>query len=185
MTVDEDEPPYPDEGPFWSEEEAAELLRDLCAAFDDVNTPPADRLVVALRNHRYDIDRVVRIVGGRHWSELTAPDLMRLYDFPYFVSDEGFPVMVAALVHQAIVAPGGADGFRFELEDRLMYVLDPNRFSVERANDTSNALRRIRALSPAQLRVLRRFMGLTQRQNPRWAETEGGRFWASLPADTP
>jgi hypothetical protein len=185
MQVDDDELPYPDEGPFWSDEEAAELLRDFHAAFDGVETPPPERLVVALRNHRDDIESVVRIVGGRRWSELTAADLMRLYDFPYFVSDEGFPVMVAALVHQALVAPGGPEGFRFELEDRLMFVLNPNRFSGKHTGAASETIRRIRGLSHAQLRMLRRFMDLTQRQNPRWAETEGGRFWASLPAEEP
>ncbi len=178
--------PYPLQGPYWSEDEAAELLRDLHAAFGGLETPAPERLVNRLPSQREEAAKIVEVCDGKRWSELSASDLMPLVDFDFYVSDAGFPVVVAALLHQAIVAPSGPEALRSELESRLLFAIDPYRVaSATSDKHVSETHRRLRALSPAQLRVLHRFMELTHRHktNPSWPESAGGRFWASLPVD--
>jgi len=183
----DDDAPYSEWGPDWSDEEGAELLRELCAAFDGLETPPPDKLARVLPNHPAETAQIVRVCAGHRWDELSADDLraLRGFDFERYVSDEAFPVLVAAYLRQSILAPGGPDGPRFGLEDTIVSALNPNRWKRLSPEYRSETVRRIRAFPPAQLRVLRRFMELTQRQNtnPPWPESEGGRFWASLPVD--
>lgn len=188
MQVADHESPCPTGGPHWSPAEAAELLRDLHAAFGGLETPPPDRLVKRLPGPRDDAAKIVEVCAGKRWSELSAADLMQLVDFDFYVSEEGFPVLVAAFLHQAVVAPAGTDAVRVELERQLLFAIDPYRVAGASSDKcASETYRRLRALSPAQLRVLRRFMELTHRHktNPPWAESAGGRFWASLPAESP
>lgn len=185
QVADGDDGWTPPRGPHWSAAEAAELLRELHAAFDGLETPPAERLAKAQASHSDEAADIVRICAGRPWYELRPEDLLALYEFEFFISDEGFPVVIAALLHQALVAPGHPERLRSEFANRLVELLDPEQLLELGAGFSAETLRRIRAFPPAQLRVLRRFMELTQRQNtnPPWPESEGGRFWASLSVD--
>lgn len=186
MKADDHKRPYPLQGPYWNEDEAAELLRDLHAAFGSLETPAPERLVKRLPSQREEAAKIVEVCAGKRWSELSATELMPLVDFDFYVTEEGFPVLVAAFLHQAIVAPSGPEALRSELESRLLFAIDPYRVaSAASDKHVSETHRRLRALSPAQLGVLRRFMELTHRHktNPPWPESAGGRLWASLPVD--
>lgn len=158
---------FPDEGPFWTQDEGQELLRDIESAFPDREVPKPDGLVDLAHS---DASAIVAACAGRMWRSLSFEALWRAQDFWGLATEDGYAALLPAYVRAAVVADGQD---RLELERLACVALSPKFQGEIRLRS------RLGRLTDEQLAVVHRFLTLRYRlrRDPTWRESPDGKFW--------